>query len=164
MKTYKVKNYKGNLVESLSKFQKKYPGMKICEATEEDKELKIKVNEDNKKLRMWDYWLDREDSIGGYESEKHYYNPHTGKGGIAAYSKDDAYNRIKQQIIKKGLSFGPGKNIQSIMVFDKSYPLPSKTKTIDLGDLGSVQVPMSISLNDVQNAVIDFINEKFPTK
>ena len=34
MKTYKVKNYKGNLVESLSRFQKKYPGMKICEAVE----------------------------------------------------------------------------------------------------------------------------------
>lgn len=44
MKTYRIKNYKGNLVESLSKFQKKYPGMKICEATEEDKELKIKCN------------------------------------------------------------------------------------------------------------------------
>ena len=43
MKTYKVKNYKGNLVESLSKFQEPHKGMKIVEATEEDDELKIKA-------------------------------------------------------------------------------------------------------------------------
>jgi len=45
MKTYKVKNYKGNLVESLSKFQKSHKGMKILEAKEVDNELKIKVKE-----------------------------------------------------------------------------------------------------------------------
>lgn len=43
MKTYKVKNYKGNLVESLSKFQKKHKGMKIVEACEDGDELKIKA-------------------------------------------------------------------------------------------------------------------------
>ena len=43
MKTFKVKNYKGNLVESLSRFIKSHGGMKIIEAKEEDKELKIKA-------------------------------------------------------------------------------------------------------------------------
>lgn len=43
MKTFKVKNYKGNLVESLSKFQKSHKGMKIVEAVEDDEELKIKA-------------------------------------------------------------------------------------------------------------------------
>ena len=43
MKTYKVKNYKGNLVESLSKFQKSHKDMKIVEAVEDEEELKIKV-------------------------------------------------------------------------------------------------------------------------
>lgn len=45
MKTYKIKNYKGNLVESLSRFQKTHKGMKIAEAIEDGKDLKIKVNE-----------------------------------------------------------------------------------------------------------------------
>ena len=45
MKKYTVKNYKGNIVESLTKFQKKYPGSKIFEAREEDGVLKIKVDE-----------------------------------------------------------------------------------------------------------------------
>ena len=35
MKTYTIKNYKGNLVESLKKFQEKYPNVKICEASED---------------------------------------------------------------------------------------------------------------------------------
>jgi len=43
MKTYKVKNYKGNLVESLSKFQKSHKGMKIVEACEDGDDLKIKT-------------------------------------------------------------------------------------------------------------------------
>lgn len=42
-KTYKVKNYKGNLVESLSKFQKSHKGMKIVEACEDGEDLKIKT-------------------------------------------------------------------------------------------------------------------------
>ena len=49
MKTYKVKNYKGNLVESLSKFQESYKDMKIIEAVEEGNTLKIKVEEANVK-------------------------------------------------------------------------------------------------------------------
>ena len=48
MKTFKVKNYKGNLVESLSKFQKKYKGMKIVEACEDGNDLKIKAEESEK--------------------------------------------------------------------------------------------------------------------
>lgn len=43
MKTFKVKNYKGNLVESLSKFQKSHKGMKIVEAVEDGKDLKIQA-------------------------------------------------------------------------------------------------------------------------
>lgn len=49
MKTYTIKNYKGNLVESLKKFQEKYPDSKIVEATEEDGALKIKIEEANAK-------------------------------------------------------------------------------------------------------------------
>ena len=48
MKTYKVKNYKGNLVESLSKFQKSHKGMKIVEACEDGNNLKIKAEESEK--------------------------------------------------------------------------------------------------------------------
>ena len=47
MKTYKVKNYKGNLVESLSRFQKSHKGMKIVEAIEDEEELKIKAVEED---------------------------------------------------------------------------------------------------------------------
>ena len=43
MKTYKVKNYKGNLVESLKKFSEKYKGMRITEAKVKDGELKVQV-------------------------------------------------------------------------------------------------------------------------
>ena len=45
MKTYNVKNYKGNIVESLTKFQNKYKGFRIVEALEENGSLKIKVDE-----------------------------------------------------------------------------------------------------------------------
>ncbi len=44
MKTYKVKNYKGNLVESLSRFQKSHNSMKIVEAVEDGDNLKIKAD------------------------------------------------------------------------------------------------------------------------
>ena len=45
MKTYTVKNYKGNLVESLKKFSDSHKGVKIVEAVEDNDELKIRVNE-----------------------------------------------------------------------------------------------------------------------
>ena len=45
MKTFKVKNYKGNLVESLKKFSDSHKGMKIVEAVEDKDELKIKAEE-----------------------------------------------------------------------------------------------------------------------
>lgn len=41
MKTYKIKNYKGNLVESLSKFQESHKDMKVIGVLEENNELKI---------------------------------------------------------------------------------------------------------------------------
>ena len=43
MKKYAIKNYKGNIVESLSRFQKNHKGMRIVEVKEENKELKIKT-------------------------------------------------------------------------------------------------------------------------
>jgi hypothetical protein len=47
MKKYTVKNYKGNLVESLSKFQKSHKNMKVIEAIEEGNSLKITCNEND---------------------------------------------------------------------------------------------------------------------
>ncbi len=44
MKKYTIKNYKGNLVESLMKFSEKYKGMRIIEAVEDGKMLKIKAD------------------------------------------------------------------------------------------------------------------------
>ena len=41
MKTYKITNYKGNIVESLTKFKEKYPKAKIAEAAEENGILKV---------------------------------------------------------------------------------------------------------------------------
>jgi len=41
MKTYKVKNYKGNLLESVKKFQETHKGMKIVEAFEQADLLNI---------------------------------------------------------------------------------------------------------------------------
>lgn len=43
MKTYKIKNYKGNLLESIKKFQTKHADMRIVEACEDGGELKIKA-------------------------------------------------------------------------------------------------------------------------
>ena len=41
MKRYTVKNYKGNMLESVSKFQKSHPKMKIVEAFEQDDLLRL---------------------------------------------------------------------------------------------------------------------------
>ena len=49
MKTYTVKNYKGNLVESLKKFSDSHKDMKIVEAIENGDNLKIKVKESEEK-------------------------------------------------------------------------------------------------------------------
>ena len=43
MKTFKIQNYKGNIIESLKKFSDSHKGMKIVEAIEEDNTLKIKA-------------------------------------------------------------------------------------------------------------------------
>lgn len=48
MKIFKIKNYKGNLVESLSKFQESHKDMKIVEVCESESELKIKIQESEK--------------------------------------------------------------------------------------------------------------------
>ena len=45
MKTYKVKNYKGNLVESLKKFSDSYKDMKIVHAYTDGDNLKILAKE-----------------------------------------------------------------------------------------------------------------------
>ena len=47
MKTYKIKNYKGQLVESLERFTKKYKGMRVVEASEKDGALNIIAEEDD---------------------------------------------------------------------------------------------------------------------
>lgn len=48
MKRYAIKNYRGNIVESLTMFQKKFPGVKICEVKEKDDgSLNIVVEESN---------------------------------------------------------------------------------------------------------------------
>ena len=47
MKTFKVKNYKGNLVESLKRFSDSRKSMKIIEAVEKDGSLKIIAKESN---------------------------------------------------------------------------------------------------------------------
>ena len=52
MKTYKVKNYKGNIVESLKKFQEKYPDIKISKASVEDNSLKIVGEKKEKKFEI----------------------------------------------------------------------------------------------------------------
>lgn len=45
MKNFTVKNYKGNIIESLKKFQEKHPETKIIEVIENGNNLKIKCNE-----------------------------------------------------------------------------------------------------------------------
>ena len=47
MKTYKIKNYKGDLLESVKKFQAKHSDMRIVEATEDGEELRIKAESDD---------------------------------------------------------------------------------------------------------------------
>ena len=47
MKRFTIKNYKGNIIESLKNFSKKYPGIRLIEAKEENDSLKI-VTEDSK--------------------------------------------------------------------------------------------------------------------
>ncbi len=75
MKKYTIKNYKGNLVESLKRFSEKYKGMRIVEAVEDGKMLKIKADtltegkhwpedylkvEKNKLKKAFDFLSDKE--------------------------------------------------------------------------------------------------------
>ena len=46
MKNYTIKNYKGNILESLKKFQSSHKKMRIVEAVEDEEELKIKAVEE----------------------------------------------------------------------------------------------------------------------
>ena len=50
MKTYKVKNYKGNIVESKKKLQAKYTNIKKSKASVEANSLKNKGVNKNKKI------------------------------------------------------------------------------------------------------------------
>ena len=45
MKRYTIKNYKGNLLESLTKFAESHKGMKIVEAVEDEDKLRLKTEE-----------------------------------------------------------------------------------------------------------------------
>ena len=56
MKTFKVKNYKGNIVESLKKFSDSHKGMKIIEASEVEDVLKIKAEAEADENKM--FYLD----------------------------------------------------------------------------------------------------------
>ena len=62
-KTYKVKNYKGNLIESLSKFQKSHKGMKIVEACEDGEDLKIKAETEDETQQLVDKWTNDSDEL-----------------------------------------------------------------------------------------------------
>lgn len=54
MKTYKVKNYKGNLIESIEKFRNTYSKMKILEAKEVGEELEIKAEAEEDEEKEFD--------------------------------------------------------------------------------------------------------------
>jgi len=76
MKTYTVKNYNGNIVESLVKFQNKYPRQRIVEAIAEDDELKVKTEAYHTTTDMNDffnfgrYFVRLSSSFGNYASAK----------------------------------------------------------------------------------------------
>lgn len=53
MKKYTIKNYKGNLVESLKKFSEKYKGMRIVEAVEDPDEKALKVTAESSGITAW---------------------------------------------------------------------------------------------------------------
>lgn len=59
-KTYKVKNYKGNLVESLNKFTAANKGMRIVEAKVEGDELKITAEASGNKF----WWFREANHVG----------------------------------------------------------------------------------------------------
>ena len=141
-----------------NKMKKQYTKKQITEAIAYWKSY---LNE-NKELKMWSYWLDVEEFYGGYQNHKYEYNPDTGKGGIAAYSKEDAERRIEQMLKQEGIKIGPGEKVQSIKVWDRPYALPPKIKTISLGDIGDIQVPMTIDFEDIKAAILDFVAKKFP--
>ena len=48
MKRYTIKNYRGNLVESLMKFAESHKGMRIVEAVEDENKLRLKIEESEK--------------------------------------------------------------------------------------------------------------------
>lgn len=71
MASFRIKNYKGNLIESLKNFQKKHPSRKITEAIEEEDSLKITTedasSDEETSEKLWDetrkYTDDLEESI-----------------------------------------------------------------------------------------------------
>ena len=97
MKTYKIKNYKGNLVESISKFQEMYKDMKILEAREIDESLVIKVEEAQngiEEFKNFKKYMKIAIDIrpGGADS---YYGPH---GDIKSYRM--ALDQAAESLIK----------------------------------------------------------------
>lgn len=67
MKTFKIKNYKGNLVESLKRFQESHKDMKIVEASEVEGELKIKVQEAKSTEPKYEYVVYKKPRNGKWE-------------------------------------------------------------------------------------------------
>ena len=67
MDKYRIKNYKGNLVESLSRFQKKHPNKKIVEAVEGEEALEIttedEASDERTSQKLWDFAADLGDDL-----------------------------------------------------------------------------------------------------
>lgn len=67
MARYRIKNYKGNLVESLKSFQKKNPEKKIVEAVEGEETLEITTEDESSdektSQKLWDFAADLADNL-----------------------------------------------------------------------------------------------------
>lgn len=96
MKTYRIKNYKGNLVESIKKFQAKHSEMKIVEATEDGEELKVKAEEPQKveEAKQYIYALAKVKAALGISSndKDSYYSP------LAIFTSVDTAKKVAKKL------------------------------------------------------------------
>lgn len=118
MAKYRIKNYKGNLTESLSKFQKKYPGKKIVEAVEDEEELKITTededenNENNTNVyffegeRVKDGWTGYYQNI--YFKTKEDFEKYAEKHGRGYKGHIRDFNNMKSTIKEQNITFPYG--------------------------------------------------------
>lgn len=106
MKTYKIKNYKGNLVESLSKFQKSHKGTKIIEACEDGEDLKIKTEESKK--------LNESDSIFSSKSAFEFSN---NNGDLRAFFVKGESDMYHDGSLERFSSVFVAKDIEQLKIF-----------------------------------------------